>query len=130
MIGISALLRGPIPKLGIPGVLDPWRGSVVAPPKLLIILESSTFCFRFADLCFAFLSPAAKMPRISSSGDDTVVEQTVPSTTVDPSSGSGATPSASSSDVNVAGDAGKRAMIVKPARKFGIKGLTLIRAPT
>ena len=32
--------------------------------------------------------------------------------------------------VNVAGDAGKRAMIVKPARKFGIKGLTLIRAPT
>ena len=70
------------------------------------------------------------MPRISSSGDDIVVDQTVPSTTVDPSSGTGATPSASSSDVNVAGDAGKRAMIVKPARKFGIKGLTLIRAPT
>ena len=70
------------------------------------------------------------MPRISVSGDDTAVGQTVPSTTVDPSSGIGATLSASSSDVNVAGDAGKRAMIVKPARKFGIKGLTLIRAPT
>ena len=84
VIGILALLRVPIPKLGIPGVLDPWRGSVVAPPKLLIILESSTFCFRFADLCFAFLSPAAKMPQISSSGDDTVVGQPIPSTIVDP----------------------------------------------
>ena len=69
------------------------------------------------------------MPRISSSGDDTVVEQTVPSTTVDPSSGTGATPSASSSDVNIMVDAGKRAMIVKPAHKFGIKGLALRRAP-
>ena len=70
------------------------------------------------------------MPRISSSGDDTVVAQTVPSTTVDPSSGTGATPSASSSDVNVVGEAGKRATIVKPARRFGIRGLDLIRAPT
>ena len=70
------------------------------------------------------------MPRISSSGDDTVVQQTVPSTTVDPSSGTGTTLSASSSDVNTASDAGKKAMVVKPARKFGIKGLTLIRAPT
>ena len=70
------------------------------------------------------------MPQISSSGADTVVGQTVPSTTVDPSSGIGATLSASSSDVNIADDASKRAMVVKPARKFGIKGLTLIRAPT
>jgi len=70
------------------------------------------------------------MPRISSSGDDTAVGQTVPSTTVDPSSGTGTTLSVSSSNVNVTGDAGKRAMVVKPARKFGIKGLTLIRAPT
>jgi len=70
------------------------------------------------------------MPRISSSRDDTTVGQTVPSTTVDPSSGIGATPSASSSDVNITVDAGKRAMIVKPARKFGIKGLALRRAPT
>ena len=69
------------------------------------------------------------MPQISSSKDDTVVEQTVPSTTVDPSSGTEATPSASSSDVNITVDAGKRAMIVKPAHKFGIKGLALIRAP-
>jgi len=69
------------------------------------------------------------MPRLSSSGDDTAVGQTVPSITVDPLSGTGATLSASSSDVNVAGEAGKRAMIVKPARRFGIKRLALIRAP-
>ena len=70
------------------------------------------------------------MPWITSSRDDTVMRQTVPSTTVDPSSRTGTTLSVSSSDVNTAGDAGKKAMVVKPARKFGIKGLTLIRAPT
>jgi len=70
------------------------------------------------------------MPWISSSGDDIVVEQTVPSTTVDPSSGTGATPSASSFDVNKVIDAGKQAIIVKPAHKFGIKGLALRRAPS
>ena len=69
------------------------------------------------------------MPRTSSSGDDAAVEQTVPSTTVDPSSGTGTTLSASSSDVNVAGDASKLAVIAKPARKFGIKGFALISAP-
>ena len=40
------------------------------------------------------------MPRIVSSGDDIVVGQTVPSTTVDPSSGIGATPSASNFKVD------------------------------
>ena len=79
---------------------------------------------------FSFSGPVAKVPRISASGDDTVVGQNVPSTTVDPSSRTGTTLSVSSSDVNTAGDAGKKAMVVKPARKFGIKGLTLIRAPT
>ena len=69
------------------------------------------------------------MPRIVSSGDDTMVGQTVPSTIVDPSSGIGATPSVSSSDVNKIIDAGKLAVITKPARKFGIKGFTVIRAP-
>ena len=69
------------------------------------------------------------MPRISSSGDDTAVGQTVPSTTEDPSSGTGAIPSASSSDVDKTVDAGKLAVITKPVRKFGIKGFTLIRAP-
>ena len=78
---------------------------------------------------FAFPSPAAKMPRTSSSGDDTVVGQTVPSTTVNPSSEIGATYSASSSDINKTVNAGKLAMIAKPARKFGIKGFALIRAP-
>ena len=58
-----------------------------------------------------------------------MVGQTVPSTTVDPSSGIGASHSASSSDINKTVDAGKLAMIAKPFRKFGIKGFALIRAP-
>lgn len=78
---------------------------------------------------FAFPCPAAKMPRTSSSRDDAAVGQTIPSTTVDPSSGIGATPSASSSDVNKIIYAGKLAVIAKPAGKFGIKGFALIRAP-
>ena len=77
-----------------------------------------------------FQSLVAKIPRMLSSGDDTAVGQTVPSTTVDPSSGIGATPSASSSDVDKTVDAGKLAVIKKPACKFGIKGFALIRAPT
>ena len=70
------------------------------------------------------------MPRTSASGDDAVVGQTIPSTTVDSSKGTGTTLSVSSSNVDKAGDAGKQALIVKPARKFGIKGLALKRAPT
>ena len=70
------------------------------------------------------------MPRIVSSGVDIVVGQTVPSTIVDPSSGIGATHSASSSDINKTIDAGKLAVITKPAHKFGIKGFALIRVPT
>ena len=69
------------------------------------------------------------MPRIVSSGDDIVVGQTVPSVTVDPSSGIGATHSSSSSNINKTVDAGKLAMIAKPARRFGIKEFALIRAP-
>ena len=69
------------------------------------------------------------MPRTSLSGGDTAVVHTAPSTTVDPSSGIGATPSASSSDINKTIDAGKLVMIAKPARKFGIKEFALIRAP-
>ena len=70
------------------------------------------------------------MPRTSASRDDAVVGQNVPSTIVDPSKGTRTTLSASSSDVNKASDAGKQAIVVKPARKFGIKGLALKRAPT
>jgi len=69
------------------------------------------------------------MPWTSASGDDTVVGQSVPSTTVDSSKGTGTTLSVSSSDVNKTGDAGKHAIVVKPTRKFGIKGLALKRAP-
>ena len=95
-------------------------------------MQSSTFCCRLAsfDLCFAFSSPAAKIPQTSASRDDTVVGQSIPSTIVDSSKGSGTTLSVSSSDVNKTGDAGKHAIVVKPARKFGIKGLALKRAPT
>ena len=77
---------------------------------------------------FAFPSLAAKIPQASVSGDDTAVVQTVSSTTVDPSSGIGATPSASNSDINTTVDVGKLAMITKPARKFGVKGFALKRA--
>ena len=69
------------------------------------------------------------MPRFSVSGDDTAAGQTVPSTKVDPSSGTGATPSASNSEVDKTVDAGKLAMITKPALKFVIKGFALMRAP-
>jgi len=77
-----------------------------------------------------FSSLAAKMPQASASEDDTVVGQSVPSTIVDPSKGTGTTFSASSSDVNKAGDVGKQALIVKSAGQFGIKGLAMKKAPT
>ena len=64
------------------------------------------------------------------SGDDAVVGQTVPSTTVDSSKGTGTTFPASSFTIDKAGDAGKQALIVKLAHKFSIKGLALKRAPT
>ena len=70
------------------------------------------------------------MPWTSASGDDAVVRQTVPSTTVDSSKGTRTALSVSSSDVNKAIDTGKQAIVVKPARKFGIKYLALKRAPT
>ena len=70
------------------------------------------------------------MSRTSSCGDDAMVGQTVPSTTVDPSKGTRTTLPASSSNVDKAGDASKQAVIVRPPRKFGIKGLALKRAPT
>ena len=70
------------------------------------------------------------MPRISASGDDAVVGQTVPSTTVDPSKGTGTTLPVSSSNVNNTDDVGKQAVIVRPFRKLGIKALAFKRAPT
>ena len=69
------------------------------------------------------------MPRTSASRDDAVVGQTVPSTTADPTKGTGTTLPASSSIVNNAGEMGNQAVIMRPARKFGVK-LALKRAPT
>ena len=79
---------------------------------------------------FLCSSPATKMPWTSASGDNAEVGQIVPSTTVDPLKGTGTTLPPSSSNVDKADDAGKQTLVVKPARKFGIQGLTLIRAPT
>ena len=70
------------------------------------------------------------MPRTSASGDDAVVGQTIPSTIVDPSKGTGTTLLVSSSNVNNTGDADKQAVIVRLTRKFGVKVLSLKRAPT
>ena len=69
------------------------------------------------------------MPRTSASRDDAVVGQTVPSTTVDPSKGTGTTLPVSSSNVNNTDDVGKQAVIVRPFRKLGIKALAFKRAP-
>ena len=134
VIGSYALLRVPTPKLSVRGVLDLWRGSVPAPPKLstigkwlnrVLLLSISRF-----DLIFGFSSPATKLPRTASSGDDAMVGQPIPSTIVDPSSGTGTILTASSSGVNKVVDVSNRDIIVKPACKFGIKGLALRRAPT
>jgi len=70
------------------------------------------------------------VPRTTASGDDAVVGRTVPSTTVDPSKESGSTRQASSSNVDYAGNMGDQAVIVRPIRKFGMKKLAVIRAPT
>jgi hypothetical protein len=70
------------------------------------------------------------MPRTSASGDDAVVGRTVPSTTADPSKGTGTTLPVSSSNVDNAGDTVKWAVIVRPTRKFGIKKFALTRAST
>ena len=70
------------------------------------------------------------MLRTSSSGDDAVVGQTVHSTTVDPSKGTGTTLPVSSSNVGNAGNTGKQAVIVRPTQKFGIKRLAVKRAST
>ena len=94
--------------------------------RVLLVVE-----LQVVYICFAFSSPSAKMPWTSSAfGDDIVVGQTIPSTAVDPLKGTRTTLSASSFDVNIAGETGKQALVVKPARKFGIKGLALRRAPT
>ena len=69
------------------------------------------------------------MPQTSASRDDAVVGQTVPSTTVDPSKGTGTTLPASSSNVDNAGNTGDQVVIVRPTRKFGMMRLALKRAP-
>ena len=77
-----------------------------------------------------FSSPAAKMPQITTSGDDVVVGQAVPSTTANLSKGTGTTRPASSSNVSDAGNTGGKAVIVRPPSKFGVRKLALTRAST
>jgi hypothetical protein len=59
-----------------------------------------------------------------------VVGQSIPSTTVDLSKGTGTTLPASSSNVDIAEDTGKQAVILRPSRKLGTKKLAFKRAPT
>ena len=54
------------------------------------------------------------MPRTSASRDDAVVGQTVPSTIVDLSKGTGITRTTSSSNVDNTDDAGKHAVVMRP----------------
>ena len=68
------------------------------------------------------------MPRTTASGDDAMVGQTVPSTTVDPSKGAGTTRAASSSNTSDAGNTGGNAVIVRPHPKFGVTKLAIVRA--
>ena len=63
------------------------------------------------------------MSRTTTSGDDAVVRQTVPSTTADPSKGTGTTQPTSSSNASDAGNTGGKAVIVRPPPKFGVKSL-------
>ena len=70
------------------------------------------------------------MLRTSASGDYAVGGQIVPFTIVDPSKGSGTTLPVSSSNVDNASNAGKRAVIMRPTRKFGVKTIAVKRAPT
>ena len=70
------------------------------------------------------------MPRTTSSGDDAVVGQTVPSTTADPSKGTGTTRQASSSNVSDAKNTGGKAVIMRPPPKFGVRKLSLKKAST
>jgi len=65
------------------------------------------------------------MSRTSASGDDAVVGQTIPCTTVDPSKGTGTTLLASSSNVNNTDDAGKQAVIVRPSQNWASRRLPL-----
>ena len=70
------------------------------------------------------------MPRTTTSGDDAVVGQTVPSITADPSKGTRTTRPASSSNVHDARDMGGKAVIMRLPPKFGTRKLALTRAPT
>ena len=70
------------------------------------------------------------MPRTTTSGDDAVVGETIPSITADPSKGTVTTRPASSSSIGDARCSGGKAMIVRPPPKFGARKLALTRAPT
>ena len=70
------------------------------------------------------------MPRTTASGDDVVVGQTIPSTIVDPSKGTGTTRPAITFNVHDPGNMGGKAVIVRPPPKFGVRKLALTRAST
>ena len=70
------------------------------------------------------------MPRTTTSGDDAVVGQTVPSTTADLSKGTRTTRPASSSNVGDARNTGGGAVSIRPPPMFGVRKLSLTRTST
>ena len=84
---------------------------------------------------FDFLSPAGKIPRIATSGDDARVGSIVPSTLVDPSKGTETIPPQKTAPVGStkggsADTDGSKAMVVQPTPKLGMpKKFSLKRAP-
>ena len=70
------------------------------------------------------------MPRTTSSGDDTVVGKTAPSTMVGSSKGTGTIRPASSSNASDVGNMGGGTVIIKPPPKFAVRKLALTRAST
>jgi len=107
--------------------------------KLVILfLQSTTFLGFIESLfssCFAFLSPADKVPRTLASGDDAGVGSTVPSTPVDPLKGTKTIPPqktapAGSFKGGGAGAGGSRALVIGPLPKLSVPGnLSMKRAP-
>ena len=68
------------------------------------------------------------MPQTRVSRNDNVVGQTIPSTTVDPSKGTGTTRAASSYNTSNAGNTSGKVVIVRPPPKFGVRKLVVVRA--
>ena len=98
---------------------------------IVLVVCNRVLCFKFVFFDFDFyyfLNTAAKMPRITSSGDNVAVGKIVPSTATDSSKETGTTRAASSSNTSDAGNTGGNTVIVRPHPKFGVTKLAVVRA--